>query len=223
MFVWIALYIAGLAVFFGTAGWILPHIFFKNKYSGGDSRDRGIGKYYIPGTGHAIVYKTENKNRKYIEKYILYERGGKKYLSYKIKNGVSYIDFDITLFNKTKTSFLVLNTKSIIDGEPEDIELPYETAYISLSINQANNEKLPYERRVLTNKFIYILYFISMLALSVGFALLTRICFGNIMSGVFSEDFIKNPEETRNVIIYALIIATVMTTATCISIAKKQK
>ncbi len=225
MFGWVILYIAGLAAFFGAAGWLIPHLFFKNRYSGGDSNDRGVGKYFIPNVGYALVYRTERKYRKYIDKYVLYENSGKKFLSYKLKEGIRFIDFDITLFNKSRTPFLVLNSRSIVDGEPADLELPLETAYISLTVSRVNNESLAEteKRKLSVSKFVYTCYFISMLALSIGFALLTKLCFGNIMSGVFSEDFVRNTEETATVIIYALVITTVMTAATIYALSKKQR
>ncbi len=223
MALWIIIYIASLAAFLGAVGWLLPYLLFRNRYSGGDSGDRGVRKYKIKDVGYAIVYKPEQKIRQHIKKYILYEKNGKKYMSYQLADDIKYIDFDITLFNKKKAAFLSLSSRNIIEGDVEDIELPIETAYVSLTVNRVNGEKFTDRRRIKARIFNYILYPVLTIIITLFYATVTKICCANIAAGVFREDFINSIGETILSLLIAFIIAIIMSIFSCVSIARNNK
>jgi hypothetical protein len=158
-----------------------------------DSNDRGLKKYKFNDSDYAIVYEPSVEARQYITQYILAKKDGKKIFKGKIAPTVSYIDFDLALFNAQEECFLVVNSMDLIeaDGITKEIELPNETAYASILINQVNVTKMKQTVTAQVSTLRLCLFGMITLVLSVGLSVCTMFAFSNIFGGLFRETFVN--------------------------------
>ncbi len=205
MIEWILLYIFGCGVLAFLMLWALPKMFLKNSYRHSSIADRGIGKYKISDTDKAIVFEPAMHIRQYISKYVIFERDGEKYISFQLESGVRYIDFDITLFDKDDKGFLSLCSKNILDDGDEirEMKLPANTAYASISLNRVNEQQFDERYTIEIKKGSFFVYMLTVIAVSVGFSLLSKLCFANVLAGVFRQDFMADGYETFFMILSA--------------------
>lgn len=207
-YVWIALLAITLVAAIAIACVWLPSLFLKTRYTLDQTRDRGIKKTEEK-YGRSIVYEPSVRWRKYVQQYVLAERRGKKELMCKVDPALSYISYDVVLFNSRDEVFRVLTVKDLLKtkGYAKPVELPDETSYVCVSVNQADNEKFPPNltakaRKGNTAKFLLC----SSLCLIME-VLCVTVCSANIFSGVFSEVFVLDPE---NALLTAIVTAVLI-------------
>ncbi len=208
---WILLFIMITAVFFVLSVAVLPRLILKNGYKGVRLCDRGLKKYRLDGGGLAITYEPGIGVRRYVDQYILSVKDGVKSITYRVAVGIRLIDLDILLYDSDGQAFLSLNSKNILDGDGhiQTVELPMRTAYVSVSINQVDAQVVQNERRLSVSPVRLGIYFAIALALSVVYAYFSKLCLGNVLGGVFREDFLASPEQGIAVFIAALVVGVV--------------
>ncbi|MDE5943505.1 MAG: hypothetical protein K2H30_04780 [Clostridia bacterium] len=169
---------------------VLPKAFLRTDFGRLPVTGRGV-KSVDGESGPSMVYEPDIKAAKYIKQYVLSERGGKKFLLCKIDEKIKYIDFDIAVFDRDGNTVKILNVKEIISrqGFTEVCELPEETSFVTLSLNEVNGQK---KGRGLHGEISpkNLAWYLSLSAvadlLGVVFA---KICLTQMFGGIYSESF----------------------------------
>ena len=197
--------------------WALPKLILKSKYPITHPTDRGLKKYKFSDSDYAVVYEPSLSARKYITQYILSKKDGKKTITCKIDQNVTYIDFDIVLFNAHGESFLVINSMELVDTDyiTKEIELPSETAYASVIVNQVNEKKIREAQVAQVQPARLVVYGALSLILSMGMSVCTMLAFSNIFGGLFRETFAEKMLSSGWVFIYPTIICAVCIFGAC--------
>ena len=197
--------------------WALPKLILKSKYPIAKPTDRGIKKYKFSDSDYAIVYEPSLAVRKYITQYILAKRDGKKTFQGKIAPNVTYIDFDLALFNGQGDCFQVINAMEITDrdGVTSEVDLPAETSYANIIINQVNNTEKRQTQNAQVSLFRIIVFGLCALLFSIGMSVCTTFAFSNIFGGIFRETFAEKMLDTGWVFILPTIICAICITGTC--------
>ncbi len=171
--------------------WVLPKLILKSNYSITQSNDRGLKKYKFNDDDYAIVYEPSMASRKYMSQYILAKKDGKKTFKGKVSSTVSYIDFDIALFNGQEECFLVINAMDLIgpDGFTKEVELPKETAYASIIINQINKKEFRKTLLARISTARLLLFGGAALLLSIGMTIGVTFSLSHMFGGLFRETF----------------------------------
>ena len=191
MLFWALLLVLAIIAYALLIVWVLPKLILKSKYPVSKPTDRGLKKYKLGDTDYAIVYEPSLSARKHITQYVLANKDGKKTFKCKIAPHVTYIDFDIVLFDATDKCFLAINSMEIMgtDRLAPEIDLPSQTAYVSIIINQVNETKLQKKRVATVSKRRIAGFGISALFLSIGISIVSLFAFSNIFGGLFRETF----------------------------------
>jgi hypothetical protein len=196
MVIWCILLAVTLATSIAIACVILPRMFLKTRYTVTKSGDRGIKKIWEK-NGLSIVYEPVIKWRKYISQYVLAERSGKKQLKCKVDPELSYLSYDVVLFNNRDEVFNVLTVKEKIEGGyTKTLDLPEETSYVALNVNEADAVEFsaPMTAKVKAGKLFGFLFCCSLcIFLEV---VCVKVCCANIFGGVFKESFVLELEST---------------------------
>lgn len=184
---WIVFLTVAAVLYFAAMIWLLPKAFLKSKYSFKSSADRGIKKYRLDSGGYAIVYEPQPKTRKYVRQYVITEQDGKKQMKCKINKEIFYLDFEVFLFDSLNRVFDVLHVCDMIDepGYTKEIEIPSQTAYVSVFLNRVDNEIINKKPRVKMSASNMAGFWICSMLLSVAFAFAVKLGVANIIGGVF--------------------------------------
>ena len=197
--------------------WFLPKLILRSKYPITRPTDRGLKKYKFSDEDYAIVYEPSLSVRKYITQYILAKKDGKKTFKGKIAENVTYIDFDIVLFNGAGESFLVINAMDIVEenGLTKEVDLPAETAYASIIVNQVNKKEFKRKQVAQVGVFRLCIFAFLTLLLSVGMSVCTMFAFSYMFGGLFRETFAEKMISTGWVFIFPTIISAVCIAGSC--------
>ena len=226
MYLWLALLILTVAVSIAIASAWLPSLFLKARYTLDKTRDRGIKKI-VEKRGQSILYEPAVRWRKYISQYILSERGGKKELACKVDPELSFLSYDVVLFNACDEVFGVITVKDLLKnkGYAKPVELPQETSYVCLTVNQADTTKfvpnLSFKVRAgNVAKFL----FCTTLCL-IAEALCVKVCCANAFGGIFADMFmldLPNAILTTALVVF-LILLNLIVSAIAIKIRGSKK
>lgn len=195
MIIWALALLLVVGVTFYVAAVALPNLFLKLRYSATSSNDRCIKKVNEV-NGQSMVFEPEEKWRKYIKQYVLAERSEKKQLKCKLDKSVSYIEFDIAVFNCQEQLETVIKVKDYANGSEytQTVDLPEETSYVSINVLRVENEYFS-DRLTAKIKGSKVFQYILLSALTVLMeCILTKICLSKLFGGVFKESFIINLE-----------------------------
>lgn len=132
-----------LVIYVFLTAYLLPKIFIRAEYKSEKIHDRGIKKYLFE-NGRAIVYEPTPELRKFICQYILSDIGGERYLQCKVEESVKKIEYRILTFDafdKPLGAFEVRES-DIRDEVTEMVDLPCDTAYVSIELKEVNNDKV---------------------------------------------------------------------------------
>lgn len=192
MALWVFLLIALAVGFIVAHAYVLPTAFLKMKYDSDNLPDRGIKAIDEEDGGRTIVYEPDIRLQNYVKKYILSERDGKKYFVCKIDDDIKYLDYDIVLFDKNGNSFKILTVKELIEkrGITRTTELPDKTVYVSLALNEVNDEKI---KGSITKKVQFkgvALHLIFSTIIEVFSVLSVKTLIGKMFGGIFFESFV---------------------------------
>ena len=205
--------------------YVLPKHILKRNFSLVQPIDRGLKKYKISDDDHAIVYEPTLAVRKYISQYILAKKDGKKVFKGKIQQGVSFLDFDIVLFDSMGKVFNIVNVMHIVSKSlfTEEVELPAETAYASILLNQVDTEKMKKTEAVkITPTQLYRFGALALLS-SIGMSVCTMFVFSNLFGGLFRESFVEKMVSSGWVFIIPTIICALFIGGACYTLSKNSK
>ncbi|MBE6584733.1 MAG: hypothetical protein E7649_07170 [Ruminococcaceae bacterium] len=220
---WIALPVAVAFMYIFTVAWLLPRFFLQNRYKIKVVRDRGIRKYKSPDDKRAIVYEPDLQTRKYIKQYVLTDDGREKVLKCKISEDISYLEYDIALFDGRHKVYKVLNVCDMIEeqGYTQPVALPAETSYVTIILSRVNNDQLhrPLRARI---SFVKALSFVLLsLLMSVVTAFAFKIGFANSFGGVFRQSFLGNYSGHVVTLVMSLVLCLVAVVAvSCILLVR---
>ena len=107
---------------------------------------------------------------------------------------------------------------SSVDGVTPEIELPSETAYASIMINQANNKVMRKTQEAEVSKKRLFGFGVSTFLVSVGMSVVTLFAFSNIFGGLFRETFARKMVSTGWIFIFPTIISAVCIAVACYSL-----
>jgi hypothetical protein len=197
--------------------WILPKFMLKSNYPIPQPTDRGLKKYKFSDSDYAVVYEPSLSARKYITQYVLAKKDGKKIIKCKVAANVTYIDFDIALFDAHEHCFQVIHSMDLIssDGVTDAIELPDETAYASVIINQVDQIQLRHTHTSTISASRLFGFGTLALIISVLTSVLVMISFSNIFGGVFRETFAEKMLTSGWVFIFPSIICAACIIGAC--------
>jgi hypothetical protein len=205
--------------------YVLPKHILKRNFSLTQPIDRGLKKYKISDSDYAIVYEPTLAVRKYITQYILARKDGKKIFKGKIQQGIAFLDFDIILFNSLGQVFNIVNVMHIVNKSTftEEVELPSETAYASILINQVDMEKMKKAEAVkITSKQLFRFGCLALLS-SIGMSVCTMFVFSKLFGGLFRESFIEKMVSSGWVFIVPTIICALFIGGACYTLSKNSK
>lgn len=121
------------------------------------------------------MYEPALEYRKYIKKYQLYRlsNNSNKYFIGEWTRPNKFADYDLIVYNKNNNIIEILNVKEKFsdDKYTHITELPSDTDYISLKINQINDETFNIESKFTARFYLWLGIFSISLALSVDFLL----------------------------------------------------
>lgn len=210
MFIWYVLLGLTVLVSVAVASLLLPKMFLQTRYTIKSSVDRGLKKI-IEKNGQSMVFQPALKWRKYINQYVLAERSGVKQLMCKLNTDITYISYDIVLFNSEDKVFDVLTVKDLVEknGFSKVVELPEDTSYVSLVVNEVDGMSFPDHitgkaKAGKVAKFLVACSFMILLEL-----LFVKVCCANLFGGVFKESFVLNVQSTLVTLLIAGILIIV--------------
>lgn len=215
MALWIFLLIVVAVAFVFIHAFLLPALFLKVKYDYTVIPDRGI-KVIDGEDGREIVCEPDKNYLKYIKKYVIFEKNGKKFFVCKLADFVKYIDMDIVLFDETGNSFKAVDVKELIKerGVTDITPLPDKTAYVTIVLNAVNDEKFTSKATkgvLLKGVFLDIAFGALTEVVAV---LLTKILVGKLWGEIYFESFLMRPSTwllTALVCVALIAINTIFT------------
>ena len=174
------------------------------------SGDRGIKKI-MEKNGQSIVFEPSMKWRKYVKQYVLSERSGKKQIACKIHSDIAYLSYDIVLFNNRDEVFNVLTVKEKIEkaGYTKAVDLPEETSYVAISLNEvdATEFSVPITAKLEKGQFGKFMFWCNLCIFMETF--IVKVCCANIFGGVFREVFVLNWETTLITLVIAATLIVI--------------
>ena len=194
----------------------LPKALLKIKYRVKDPDDIGIKRCFYNGK-RCVIYEGGHEISKYIEKYLLVEGKNCKILRCKIARKISYLNYDIVIFNRYDEVIDVVNVKEnlVKGGYTRRVELSEETSYVKIVIREADDliikrkpiAYIPFGNAILYGFLASVLTIVEIFVLKISCAY----AFG----GVFREVFIRSAKGT----LITLFIATIIGISALISVA----
>jgi hypothetical protein len=206
-----ALLICGIIVFLILMIGLVPKLFLKNRFAIKESLDRGIKKFRMKDEGYGVVYEPDPKVRKYIEQYVLVNQNGQKKMLCKVKSSVSYLDFDVVLFDCANRVTQVLHVQNLVgaSGHTEEIALPEDTSYVSVLLNQVDDRVIAKQSTVRISPTHMVGFWISGLLLSVCFSFFIKLLLSRMFGRVFRESFMASASGNALTALLALGIGAV--------------
>lgn len=193
--IWWVVFIISLLNFVALTGFVFPKIFFKVTSNFSYSFDRGL-KNYKEKEGRTIVYSPHPKYQKYVKQYIISERNNKKSVLCKIDPNLTYVDYDIALFDCNDKVFAVLNFKESIvkPGYTSVAELPPQTMYATLIVNGADNIWVNIRNLGKTSRRTSALFIIVSGLFTVFQVFVFQTCFAGLFGDVFTDNFLTSAQ-----------------------------
>lgn len=185
-----------MALFFVTLGWFLPRWLLRTKYADIKTSDRGMRRCLFKGK-RCIVYDVSRAQRKYVRRYILCQEKGYKTLRCHAVSAVTYLDYDVVLFNRYDKIIGVIHVKeNLTSGFTRSVQLPDDTAYISLELRRVNKEFLGKKQIVSISRKKMLVFALLALLLAAGESFVIKVGCAYAFGGVYREDFISSMDGT---------------------------
>ena len=222
MALWYVILVVTILVFILLHAFVLPRLFLGVHFSVGSPSGRGVKVLREVG-GTSIIYSAAVPLKKYISHYILSERDGRKQVVCKVNGALKYINYDIALYDKFNTVFQVLNVREVIEekGYTKAVDVPAETAYATIYLNEADGVKL--ENKIykgISGKRWAL--FLAVCAIAEILAVFTvRACLANIFGGLFGEAFMYSSDS--NALAWVICLAIIVLNAVFMVLIVKLK
>ena len=190
---WYLLLIFVVLLFVGLHAFVFPKFFFKINYNH-VSKERGVIAVNDP-QGKSILYDPAPDLRAYIRQYILIGKGNAKQLVLRIDEGLRYIAYDVCLHDAHNNVFRVMKVRELIkkEGYTEPVDLPAETAYISLALSAVDGKKIRNELEGKITRKQWIMFALASVATDLLCVLVGKLCIGKIYGGIYWEGYVFAP------------------------------
>ena len=225
MVTWILLLIGSAALFFVLEMLVFPKCFLKSKYSIGETSDRGIRKYKNTGDGFYFLYEPNWFVRRFIKQYVIAVEDGYKTLTCMLDSGVEYVRYDVVLFDKSDRVFRILNVQQTPENGvyTEAIELPENTAYVTLALDQVNHRVFPkvVSAKVPVRKLVS--YGVATCITAVATAFCMNLSIARLFGKVFRESYVTSFANNVALLGVALAASVIGTLAISVALAIKNK
>jgi hypothetical protein len=207
MILWWSLLVGSILLFLVVEILILPKYLLESKYTVGQTSDRGIRKYKTFDEGMYLVYEPNLLVRKWIKQYVIGHRNGEKMLKCKVDEGVDYVEYDVVLFDAADKVFRVLGVQQLLDGGvfTDEIELPPETAYVTLVLRRVNNRDFPKVACARVSRAKLTAYGLLTCIMAMATAFCMNLSFSYLFGEVFRESYAASLWENVLVLGVALI------------------
>lgn len=195
----------------------MPHFLFDPDCKKMKMVDRGLKKYIFP-EGRGVLYEPDMKYRRYINKYLLFEYKGKKYIKCRIADDVDSLRYEVALFdNKNRLIKIVDVAENIVNRcETKSTPIPQNTSYASIVLKKVNETQGFDTLKSFSIKKISIFSLITV-AMTVAYGLLIRRLILFVDSS-FGGNFAMN----IGVNVISSLMIGVLVAFLCISICKKR-
>ena len=187
---WIVALLVGSGFFLFLELYLFPKLFLRIGAFVSVKSDRGISKRETEDGKH-YIYTPSGKAGSYIFSYYLQQGTDGLHLKCKIDESLSYLDYNIVLFNANNKIFRVMNVceKIEVAGYTQEIVLPPEATYVALHVNYADNEKV--DASVFHVPVKKLILFAVLSALTIGLQVFwVRGCLALFYHDVFSFSFL---------------------------------
>ncbi|MBR6782540.1 MAG: hypothetical protein IKM33_05010 [Clostridia bacterium] len=222
---WILLLAGSVACFFILEMLVFPKCFLGSEYSIGQTSDRGIRKYKTATDGMYFLYEPNWFVRQFIKQYVIAVADERKTLTCKLDEGIDYLRYDVVLFDTSDRVFKILNVQQLVEDSlyTDEIELPPETAYVTLELNQVNRRIFPKAARARVSARKLVFYGLATCATAMVTAFCMNLSFAHLFGKVFRESYAASMAENVAVLSVALAAAAVGTVALSLAILLKNK
>ena len=222
---WILLLVGSVACFFILEMLVFPKCFLESEYSIGKTSDRGIRKYKTATDGMYFLYEPNWFVRQFIKQYVIAVTDEGKTLTCKIEEGIDYLRYDVVLFDASDRVFKILNVQQLIEDRlyTEEVELPPETAYVTLALNQVNRQIFPKVARARVSPRRLMFYGLATCATAAVTAFCMNLSFAHLFGKVFRESYATSVTENIAVLGVALAAAAVCAVMLSLVILLKNK
>lgn len=164
MVLWILWFVIGNALVAVFSCFVLPRIYKRAFSATNPVRDRALGKYNIRG-GVAILYEPALSAKKYLKKYQVYQLDKKRAKFFVGEWEKTFTEVEYSLFVFERHNALVKCIKAKKRDDPQILELPEETDYVSVRFHSVDGRRLLRERRTsLVSMGLYTFFFASLAA-----------------------------------------------------------
>ncbi len=198
-----------MGLFFVTLGWLLPRWLLRVKYANVKTADRGLRRCLFKGK-RCVVYEVSRAQRKYVRRYALCQEKGYKTLKCHVASSVTFLEYDVVLFNRYDEITGVLHVKENLTSlYTRSVQLPDDTAYISLVLRRANKESFERKPLMLLSRGKILLFALLTLLLTAAEGFVIKVGCAYAFGGVFREDYISSLEGTLWGLGAALAVALV--------------
>lgn len=205
--VWYVLLAVVLVLFIVMHAVVLPRRFFRGSFET-PVAGRGVKVINEKG-GTSIVYEPDMSIKKYIGQYIVSERGGKKRLIMRVADYLRFISVDVALFDSDNRMFDMLTVEDVISkkGYSDVIELPNNTAYVTLHLNAADDKKFAPRRKGGISGKNWAAFLMCCALCELFTVFVSRLCIAKLYGGIYWESFVLSAE--GNLIAAAICVAIV--------------
>lgn len=173
--------------------------------------------------GESIVYEPDAVTGRFVLRYILSDRDGKKRLICRIDESIGSLDYDVALYNGKGKLFKVLRVKEKIikPGYTSEVGLPDRTVYAAVFVNSADAQvvsRAPY--RVSAGRFLLFLT-LCILTEAAGF-FVVYVCIAHLFGGIYTESCLIDPNcyAIADAILLFIIFALVNISVTFAAVKK---
>ncbi|MBE5733338.1 MAG: hypothetical protein E7353_09995 [Clostridiales bacterium] len=225
MVVWIVVFVLVIALAVFITVFALPRIYLKPRYTINKSEDRCIKRVYEK-NGQSMVFEPEEKWRGIIKQYVLSERDDKKVAIFKVDESLSYVEFNVVVFNAFNDVSEVIRVSDYVNGRggyAKTVELPKDASYLSISVTRADNKQFVNELPIKVSagrKFGYIVINALTVIMEV---VASKICLANILGKEFRESMVFNLREAIISAILAGALILISTIAVLINTKIREK
>lgn len=218
------IFILNLILYVFLMGRIIPKFFLKVSNAENLVGDRGLRRYVFKG-GRGIVYATIPSYHKYVDKYILYEKDGGKYVKCNVKKGVFALKYEIYTFDADSKLIdsITVDEKLISPCQTSNVKVNENTAYVRLVIRKLNNYQYDTEKTTKIKRSKIILFVITSLIVTVFESFVIRYAVYEVIKRLGSRvNLLANLRfSDLAVVICGLIVALIYTTITLSYYKKK--
>ena len=143
------LFVLSMILYVFVTACLLPKIFIRPHYKSDNVCDRGVKKYLFE-EGRAIVYEPSQDIRQYVNQYILSDYNGKRCLQCKFDESIKKITYRVLTFSADDKSLgaFEVTENGVKDQMIPNVNLPYDTAYVSIEVKSVNGKKVFFESEI---------------------------------------------------------------------------